>query len=131
MNLSSLPSQQAGWSVTNIALIVIIFVVGLKLAVAILPSQVGDYQLTKSLAVKLKEANADKDSPKDFLSSVQRQLEIDGFNDLKVEEMITFKSKSPGHLSIYKNYEVENNFVGSVFIVNRFEGDIEPAESGD
>lgn len=130
MNLSkSLPSQQVGASVTNIALIIIMVVILAKLGMSIVPAQVGDYQLTKSLAVKLKEANTNKTTASDFLKIAQRQIEINGDQTTQVSDMITFKSKTAGHLSIHKKYEVESNFAGNIFIVNRFEGDIDPAES--
>lgn len=46
--LTSLSSQR-GASVTSVILILVVIVVASKLAIAILPAQVGDYQLSKSL----------------------------------------------------------------------------------
>ena len=96
-----------------------------KLFVAIAPAQIGDYQLTKTLSAQLKESNANKETAKQFVERVNKQLSINADYDTKAEEVFTFTDKKPGQLAIYKKYETTNNFFGNIDIVNRFEGDID------
>lgn len=126
MNQSSLSSQR-GASVTSIILILIIIVVAGKLAIAIVPAQVGDYQLTKLLADQLKEANTNNETTGQFLERVNRQLSINAYYNTNAEDIFTFTNKKPGQLAIYKDYKETNNLFANVDIVNRFEGDIDPA----
>ncbi|MES1965537.1 DUF4845 domain-containing protein [Psychrobacter sp. AH5] len=128
MNQSSLSSQR-GASVTSIILILIIIVVAGKLAIAIVPAQVGDYQLTKLLADQLKEANTNNETTGQFLERVNRQLSINAYYNTNAEDIFTFTNKKPGQLAIYKNYQETNNLFANVDIVNRFEGDIDPASA--
>lgn len=128
-NNSSLPSHQIGASVTGVMFGVIAVVVFIKLGLAIIPAQVGDYQLTKSLATELKKANDNKETKKQYLDNIQRQLQINGTYDTKAEDVVTFTSEIPGNLKIKKDYTVVNNFFGNVDIVNRFQGEITPADS--
>lgn len=128
MNQSSLSSQR-GASVTSIILILIIIVVAGKLAIAIVPAQVGDYQLTKLLADQLKEANTNNETTGQFLERVNRQLSINAYYNTNAEDVFTFTNKKPGQLAIYKNYQETNNLFANVDIVNRFEGDIDPASA--
>ena len=121
--LTSLSSQR-GASVTSIVLLIIVIVVAGKLAIAIVPAQVGDYQLTKSLTDQLKEANKNGDTDKQFLKYVDQQLQINANYDTKAEDIFTFANKKPGQLALKKSYVVTNNFFANVDIVNRFEGDI-------
>lgn len=126
---NSLPSHQIGASVTGVMFGVITVVVFIKLGLAIIPAQVGDYQLTKALATELKKANDNKETKKQYLDSIQRQLKINGTYDTKAEDVVTFTSEIPGNLKIKKDYTVVNNFFGNVDIVNRFQGEITPADS--
>lgn len=121
--LTSLSSQR-GASVTSIVLLIIVIVVAGKLAMAIVPAQVGDYQLTKSLTDQLKEANKNGDTDKQFLKYVDQQLQINANYDTKAEDIFTFTNKKPGQLALKKSYVVTNNFFANVDIVNRFESDI-------
>ena len=120
-------STQRGASVTSIIFIIIALGVALKLIVAIVPAQIGDYQLTKTLSTKLEESNSKKETAKQFVERVDKQLSINADYDTKAEEILIFKDKKIGQLAIYKSYEKTNNLFGNVDIVNRFEGDIEPA----
>ncbi|MGO1375638.1 DUF4845 domain-containing protein [Psychrobacter sp. AOP5-GZ1-6] len=124
--LSGLATQR-GASVTSIILIIIILGITAKLTVAIAPAQIGDYQLTKTLSAQLKEANDSKETAKQFVDRVNRQLSIDASYNTKAEDVFTFTDKKTGQLAIHKKYEVTNNFFKNVDIVNRFEGDIEMA----
>ena len=119
-------STQRGASVTNIVFIIIALGVAIKLIVAIVPAQIGDYQLTKTLSAELKESNNNKETAKQFVERVDKQLSINADYDTKAEDVLTFKDKKAGQLAVYKKYEVTNKLFGNVDIVNRFEGDIDP-----
>lgn len=122
--LSGLSSQR-GASVTSVVFIIIVLGVAAKLIVAIVPAQIGDYQLTKTLSAQLKESNTNKETAKQFVERVNKQLSINADYDTKAEEVFTFTDKKTGQLAIHKQYEVTNKLFGNVDIVNRFEGDID------
>ena len=122
--LSGLSSQR-GASVTSVVFIIIVLGVAAKLIVAIVPAQIGDYQLTKTLSAQLKESNVNKETAKQFVERVNKQLSINANYDTKAEEVFTFTDKKTGQLAIHKQYEVTNKLFGNVDIVNRFEGDID------
>lgn len=119
-------STQRGASVTSIVFIIIALGVAVKLIVAIVPAQIGDYQLTKTLSTELKASNNNKETAKQFVEHVDKQLSINADYDTKAEDVLTFKDKKAGQLAVYKKYEVTNKLFGNVDIVNRFEGDIDP-----
>ena len=119
-------STQRGASVTSIVFIIIALGVAVKLIVAIVPAQIGDYQLTKTLSAELKASNNNKETAKQFVDRVDKQLSINADYDTKAEDVLTFKDKKAGQLAVYKKYEVTNKLFGNVDIVNRFEGDIAP-----
>lgn len=121
--LTSLSSQR-GASVSSILLLLIVIVVAGKLLVAIVPAQIGDYQLNKLLTDQLMEANNRKESAAQFIERIDRQLSINADYDASAKEMFTFTNNAPGQLAIYKKYEKTNNFFSNVDIVSRFEGDI-------
>ena len=118
-------STQRGASVTNIVFIIIALGVAIKLIVAIVPAQIGDYQLTKTLNAQLQESNSNKETAKQFVERVSKQLSINADYDTKAEEVFTFTDKKTGQLAIHKQYEITNKLFGNVDIVNRFEGDID------
>ncbi len=120
-------ATQRGASVTSIVLIILVLGVAAKLMVAIVPAQIGDYQLTKTLSAQLKEANNNNETAKQFVERVNRQLSINADYDTQAEDVFTFTDKKTGQLAIRKQYEVTKNFFGNVDIVNRFEGDIDMA----
>ena len=122
--LSGLSSQR-GASVTSVVFIIIVLGVAAKLIVAIVPAQIGDYQLTKTLSAQLKESNANKETAKQFVERVNKQLSINADYDTKAEEVFTFTDKKTGQLAIHKQYAVTNKLFGNIDIVNRFEGDID------
>ena len=124
--LTSLTSQR-GSGVTSIILLLIIIVIAGKLVIAIVPAQVGDYQLSKTLGAQLKEANNNGETAKQFVERVNRQLSINADYDTTAEEVFTFTNKKTGQLAIYKDYDKTSNFFGNVDIVNRFEGEINAA----
>jgi uncharacterized protein YwlG (UPF0340 family) len=124
--LSGLSSQR-GASVTSMVLILIVLGISTKLVIAIVPAQVGDYQLTKTLESQLKEANNNSVTAKQFVEHVNKQLSINANYDTKAEDVFTFTNKKTGQLAIYKKYEKTNSLFGNVDIVNRFEGDIDAA----
>lgn len=124
--LSGLTTQR-GASVTSIVLTIILLGVAIKLMVAIIPAQIGDYQLTKTLSTQLREANNNNETTKQFIERVDKQLSINADYDTKAEDVITFTDKKAGQLAIRKQYAVTNNFFGNVDILNRFEGDIDMA----
>lgn len=120
-------SAQRGASVTGVILLLIVIVVFGKLLVAILPAQIGDYQLTSLLSEELSKANAENLTAKQFVAKVDQQLSINADYDTEAEEILTFTDSKPGQLAIHKKYTETNNFFGNIDIVNRFEGNIEPA----
>lgn len=120
-------STQRGASVTSIVLIIIVLGIAAKLIIAIVPAQIGDYQLSKTLSAQLKESNKNNETAKQFVERVNKQLSINGDYDTKAEDVFTFTDKKTGKLAIHKEYAVTNTFFGNVDIVNRFEGDIEMA----
>lgn len=122
-------STQRGASVTSIVFIIIALGVAVKLIVAIVPAQIGDYQLTKTLSAELKASNNNKETAKQFVDRVDKQLSINADYDTKAEDVLTFKDKKAGQLAVYKKYEVTNKLFGNVDIVNRFEGDIDPTKA--
>ena len=117
-------SVQRGASVTSIVFFIMALGIGVKLLVAIVPAQVGDYQLTETLKEQLKEANDNKENSKQFIDRVNKRLSINADYDTKAEEVITFTNDKPGQLAIEKNYVKTNNLFGNVDIVNRFEGEV-------
>ena len=119
-------STQRGASVTSIVFIIIALGVAVKLIVAIVPAQIGDYQLTKTLSAELKASNNNKETAKQFVDRVDKQLSINADYDTKAEDILTFKDKKAGQLAVYKKYEVTNKLFGNVDIVNRFEGEVDP-----
>ena len=119
-------SAQRGASVTGVILLLIMIVVLGKLLVAILPAQIGDYQLTSLLSEELSKANAENLTEKQFIAKVDQQLSINADYDTEAKEILIFTNSKPGQLAIRKEYPVTNNFFGNIDIVNRFEGDIEP-----
>ncbi|MDN5561052.1 MAG: DUF4845 domain-containing protein [Psychrobacter sp.] len=118
-------ATQRGASVTSIVLIILVLGVAAKLMVAIVPAQIGDYQLTKTLSAQLKEANNNNETAKQFVERVNRQLSINADYDTQAEDVFTFIDKKTGQLAIRKQYAVTKNLFGNVDIVNRFEGDID------
>ena len=118
-------STQRGASVTSIVFIIIALGVAIKLIVAIVPAQIGDYQLSKTLSAELKASNNNKESAKQFVERVNKQLSINADYDTKAEDVLTFTDKKAGQLAIHKQYEITNKLFGNVDIVNRFEGDID------
>ncbi|WP_379543758.1 DUF4845 domain-containing protein [Psychrobacter sp. R86515] len=124
--LSGLATQR-GASVTNIVLIIMLLGIATKLTVAIVPAQIGDYQLTKVLSAQLKEANSNNETAKQFVERVDKQLSINADYDTKAEDVFTFTDKKTGQLAIHKEYAITNNFFSNVDIINRFEGDVEMA----
>ena len=124
--LSGLATQR-GASVTSIVLTIILLGVAIKLMIAIIPAQIGDYQLTKTLSSQLREANNNNETTKQFIERIDKQLSINADYDSKAEDVIIFTDKKAGQLAIRKQYAVTNNFFGNVDILNRFEGDIDMA----
>ena len=118
-------STQRGASVTSIVLFIIVLGIAVKLMIAIVPAQIGDYQLTKLLGTELKEANDKGETAKQFVDRVNRQLSINAEHNTNAEDVFTFTNKKTGQLAIYKKYEETNTLFGNVDIVNRFEGDID------
>ncbi|MGO1250288.1 DUF4845 domain-containing protein [Psychrobacter sp.] len=124
--LSGLATQR-GASVTSIILIIMVLGVAAKLAVAIVPAQIGDYQLSKTLSAELQKSNENRETSNQFIQRVNKQLSINADYDTKADEVIVFTNKKTGELAIRKDYDITNNFFANVDIINRFEGDIEEA----
>ncbi|WP_435979903.1 DUF4845 domain-containing protein [Psychrobacter sp. DM4] len=123
--LSSL-STQRGSGVTSVVLFIMVLGIAVKLAVAIVPAQLDDRQLTKIIATELKQANDDGDTARELIENTNKKLSINAYYDTKAEDIFTFTNSQKGQLALYKKYATTNNLFGNVDIVNRFEGDIEP-----
>lgn len=123
MKQISLKSQQ-GASVTSVILIIICLGLLGKLAIAIIPAYVGDYQFNKLVQGELQKANGANQSDKQFIYSLGQQLALNANYNSKPEEMLVFISKAPGSLSVRTNYAEESVFYGGTFVVNRFSAEI-------
>ncbi|MGP4713647.1 DUF4845 domain-containing protein [uncultured Psychrobacter sp.] len=123
--LSSL-STQRGSGVTSVILFIMVLGIAVKLAVAIVPAQLDDRQLTKIIAAELKRANDNGDTARELIENTNKKLSINAYYDTKAEDIFTFTNSQKGQLAIYKKYNKTNNLFGNVDIVSRFEGDIEP-----
>lgn len=127
-HLSTL-SGQRGASITAILVGLAMAGIIFKLGIATIPAYVGDHQFTKLVAQELKKANGAKQGEKQFMSSLSQQLSINANYNTKPEEMLIFTNKSLGALAVKSQYEVESNFYGQTFIVNRFEREITEADA--
>lgn len=119
----NLPSHQRGASVSGIVIMIVLIVVCAKIALGIIPAQVGHYQLKKSLAFELKKANDNKVGVNEFLSNVNTQWHINGVQQ-KAEDVVEIIDNAPGQLSVKLSYDEASNFFGNVDIVNHFEDTI-------
>lgn len=126
--LTSLTDQR-GASVTTIIVGLAMAGIIIKLGLGIIPAYIGDYQFTKLVAGELKKANDAKQNERQFMQSLSQQLSINANYNTKPEEMIVFTNKTPGALAVKSQYEVESNFYGETFIVNRFEKEITAADA--
>ncbi len=123
--LPTLAHHQRGEGIGGIVAMVIVFVMTLKLGVAIVPAQLTDRQLDSAIAEELAKANKNKSSEKELLRDIARQLDVNAMYNVKIKEMYTIKG-GLGNLSIHKKYQVENKLFPGVFITNKFEGEITP-----
>ena len=126
---SSFIQSQRGASVSGVVFFILAIGIFVKLAVAILPAQVGNYQFEKLVAQELKQANEDNLSATVFMKNLSQQLSLNADYTSKPEEMITFTNERPGNLAVHSSYNVVNNFFSNVDIVNRFEKDITMADA--
>ncbi|MDI4498266.1 DUF4845 domain-containing protein [Moraxella nonliquefaciens] len=129
MQQSNSLTNQRGASVTTIIVGLAMAGIIIKLGLGIIPAYVGDYQFTKLVAGELKKANDAKQTERQFMQNLSQQLSINASYNTKPEEMLIFTNKTPGALAVKSKYEVESNFYGDTFIVNRFEKDITAADA--
>lgn len=122
-------NNQRGASVTGIVLFIICLGLLARLGTGMIPAYVGDYQFNKLLAQELKKANDAKQTDRQFMQSLEQQLSINANYNTKPQEMLTFTNKTPGALAVKTQYEVESNFYGQTFIVNRFSKDVTSADA--
>ena len=123
------PHSQQGAGTSEIVFILLALGFFVKIGIAIVPAQINDYQLNKLIAEELKRANESKNTPKEFIERLNRQLNINGDYSTKAEEVVSFTNKKTGNLEVRTNYTVVNNFFGNVDIVNRFEKEITMADA--
>lgn len=126
---SILPSHQSG-GVTSVILILICLGLLFKLAIAVVPAYVGDYQLTKLVAKELKKANDAKWTDRKLVNSLNQQLSINSSYNTKAEEVLVFTNKTPGALRVRLKHQSEHQYYGNTYVVNRFDKEVEPAASG-
>ena len=122
-------TNQRGASVTTIIVGLAMAGIIIKLGLGIIPAYIGDYQFTTLVANELKKANDAKQSERQFMRGLAQQLSINANYNTKPEEILIFTNKTPGALAVKSKYEVESNFYGDTFIVNRFEKDITAADA--
>ncbi len=125
--LPTLPSAQRG-SASSIVSTIILFVLVLKLAIAIAPAQIEDRTVSATIAKELKKSNMKKEGKSVFLKNLNTQLGLNSI-DLNPEEILTFTNETTGNLTVHKKYQVESEFFPTVFITNKFEGDIRAADA--
>lgn len=65
-------SAQRGSGVTSVVLFIMILGIAVKLAVAIVPAQLDDRQLTKIIATELKHANDNGDTARELLENTNK-----------------------------------------------------------
>lgn len=116
-------------SVTNVVLLIICLGLLGKLAFAVIPEYVGNYQLTKLVKHELHEANTARATPKQFLADLDRQLQINANYNTKAEDIVHFTNQTPGSLGVKLQYETESQYYGSTYVVNRFETEISAADA--
>lgn len=125
---NSLPNGQYGASASGVIIFILVFITAVKLLLAIVPAQISNYQMSKLIAIELEKANSQNKTAAEFMSSLGKQLDINGSYDAKVEDIITFNNQKVGQLAVHKKYSETHNFFGNVDIVNRFEDDIPAVE---
>lgn len=125
---NSLPNGQYGASASGVIIFILVFITAVKLLLAIVPAQISNYQMSKLIAIELEKANSQNKTAAEFMSSLGKQLDINGSYDAKVEDIITFNNQKLGQLAVHKKYSETHNFFGNVDIVNRFEDDIPAVE---
>lgn len=123
MKQVSLKSQQ-GASVTSVVLMIICLGLLGKLALAVIPAYVGDYQFNKLVQGELQKANGANQTDRQFMNNLAQQLSINANYNTKPEEMLVFISKAPGSLSVRTNYSEEHRFYGGTYVINRFSAEI-------
>lgn len=116
-----LTSQKGESSVTTIVLVLFLIGIMIKLGIAIVPDQVGDYQLKKLISNELAQANAARAPESEFLRRLDTQMTINANYNIPLKEMMRITNKTPGQIKVHVNYEKESQFMGNVFVVNRFE----------
>ena len=121
-------SDQRGASVTSVVFFLIALGLLAKLGISIIPAYIGDYQFTQLVAQELQKANTAKMTDKQFMNSLEQQLTINANYKSKPEEMLIIVNKTPGALTVKSQYQVESQFYGKTYIVNRFERDITQAD---
>ena len=125
---NSLPNGQYGASASGVIIFILVFITAVKLLLAIVPAQISNYQMSKLIAIELEKANSQNKTAAEFMSSLGKQLDINGSYNAKVEDIITFNNQKVGQLAVHKKYSETHNFFGNVDIVNRFEDDIPAVE---
>lgn len=121
--------RQRGASVTTIMLLLIAIGLLAKLGVAIVPAQINNYQLTKLVERELKQANDERLTERQFIEQLDRQLSINANYNTKAAEVIHFTNKTPGALAARLRYTEESKFYNNIYVVNRFDKVIVPANA--
>lgn len=127
-HLPKLPSHQGGASVSGIVMFLLCLGIIVKLSLGIIPAQVGDYQITKSVTSALKKSNNAKENPQQFMAGLESQWNMNGIYR-KPADILTITDATPGQMSVHKEYQEASTLFGDVDIVNRFKGDITAADA--
>lgn len=127
-DLPHLPSSQGGASVSGIVMFLLCLGIIIKLSIGIVPAQIGDYQLDKTVKAQLKKSNNAKENPQQFMNNLESQWNVNGIYR-KPAEILTITDQTPGQMSVHKEYQEVSNLFGDVDIVNRFKSDITAADA--
>ncbi len=122
-------NAQRGASITTIMLLLIAFGILAKLGVAIIPDQISNYQLNKLVAQELKQANNDRLTDRQFIDKLDRQLSINASYNTKAADVVHFTNKTPGALAARVKYDSESQFYKNIYVVNRFDTEVVPANA--
>lgn len=119
---------QTGASVTGVVMTLIVIAIGLKLAVSILPAQIGNYQVNQVLISELKHANEQKLTADKLMQQINKQMSINSLQ-FDLQKNVSVTNTQVGDLALESNYEESSVFFGNVFIVNRFNSKITAADA--
>lgn len=125
MNALSSLNKQQGASISGVILLIIMLGLLGKFAVGVIPAYVGDFQLKKLVNDELHKANAAKQTERQFLDALDRQLSINANYNTNAKDIITFTNKTPGMMKVKLEYSTESQYYKGTYVVNRFSHELD------